>query len=301
MKKGVSMIALIITIVVIVILSAVVILNLTGNNNIISNAKKATEESNKETAKEAMNLKLTVIQMNSYTKNQRIATLQETANILSEDSEIEYVDTVSKNSSTETASLTADINIGNSSSIYTKLKEFPYEFEINDSLQLASIDGVNLIASNDDSTVTVSKEEFESLKNEIRSLKSKVDSLENKTIMKTQTVNKLETETMENGSYNPKTELVKVTIDEDCYANVYARYAMVNDDSPAYKGIFLYVNNTLVAYNGKGGIGGNVHHDTSFTKELKKGDVISLRGEQYAGSAKKIISAGITVNYFPKN
>lgn len=36
------------------------------------------------------------------------------------------------------------IDTTNLSSIYTKLKEYPYEFEINDSLQLASIDGVKV-------------------------------------------------------------------------------------------------------------------------------------------------------------
>ncbi len=123
-----------------------------------------------------MNLKLTAIQMDSYVKIQRLPTLQELANTLEKDieenGEIEYVHIQSKNN--ELSSLSADINIGNSSSIYTKLKEFPYEFEINDSLQLASIDGVSLTvdADSEDENVTLSKKQYSSILDRLSALEN---------------------------------------------------------------------------------------------------------------------------------
>ena len=69
--------------------------------------------------------------MNTYAQSQRMPTLQELANDLEEDNEIEYVETKSK----ELANI-AQIEIGDATSIYTKLKQYLYEFEINASLQL---------------------------------------------------------------------------------------------------------------------------------------------------------------------
>lgn len=63
---------------------------------------------------------------------------------------MEYVLTQSK-----THASLDKIDTTNLSSIYTKLKEYPYEFEINDSLQLASIDGekVATVPTNDKDTI----------------------------------------------------------------------------------------------------------------------------------------------------
>lgn len=63
-------------------------------------------------------------------------TLQELADELDEDSEIEYV----KKKNVEVGSL-AKVDIGDATSILTKLKDYKYVFEINNKFQLASIDG----------------------------------------------------------------------------------------------------------------------------------------------------------------
>lgn len=110
-----------------------------GDSGIFSKASEVKEETNKAQAKEKLNLKITNAQIENYAENQTMLNLQELANILDEDNEIEYVHiekgiygTIGK------------VDIGNAKSIYTKLAEYPYEFEINDSLQLASIDGIQV-------------------------------------------------------------------------------------------------------------------------------------------------------------
>ena len=72
---------------------------------------------------------------------------EEISNSLCEDEEIEYVELQSK----KRGSL-EKIDVGNASSIFTKLKEYPYEFEINSSLQLASINGIEINNSEEDSS-----------------------------------------------------------------------------------------------------------------------------------------------------
>ena len=152
---GITLIALVITIVVLIILASVGIFLSIGNNGILSKAQQAKNETTKQTATEKMNLKITNMQIEKYAKEQRMPTLQEFADGLCEDNEIQYVELQSK----KVGSL-SKIDVGDASSVFTKLKEYPYEFEINSSLQLASIDGVK-VATND--TVTISKEDYENL------------------------------------------------------------------------------------------------------------------------------------------
>ena len=141
-QKGITLIALVITIILMLILAGVV-LNLTiGNDGLMETAKEAKEETQKQAATEKINLKITNSQMQSYAKEQRMPTLQELANDFCEDEEIEYVELTSK----RTASLTK-IELGENKSFFTKLKDYPYEFEINASLQLASVDGIKNIPS----------------------------------------------------------------------------------------------------------------------------------------------------------
>lgn len=76
--------------------------------------------------------------MNKYTAEQRMPTLKELSEVLKEDEEILYVTEKSQIASKK-------YEVGeNPSSIYTKLNNYPYEFEINSSLQLASINGVKI-------------------------------------------------------------------------------------------------------------------------------------------------------------
>ncbi|MCI8362781.1 MAG: hypothetical protein HFJ41_06665 [Clostridia bacterium] len=135
---GITLISLIITIVVLIILASVgIYLNL-GDNGIFNHAKEAKEVTNKQTATEKINLKITTAQINKYAEKQEMPTLKELSEVLREDSEIQYVTEKSQIASKK-------YEVGeNPTSIYTKLNEYPYEFEINGQLQLASIDGIKI-------------------------------------------------------------------------------------------------------------------------------------------------------------
>lgn len=137
--KGITLIALVITIVILLILSGITIVSLTGENGLLKRAQVAKDTTNKNQAAETMNLKITNIQISSYAEKQELPSLQYVADRLCEDNDMEYVLLESK----KTASLDKIIVL-DGKSIYTKLKEYPYEFEINSSLQLASINGVKV-------------------------------------------------------------------------------------------------------------------------------------------------------------
>ena len=141
---------------------------LIGENGIFAKANVAKEETNKKTATEKINLKITNLQVNNYAEKQQMPTLQDLADNFCEDNEIQYVDLASQ----KVGSLNK-IEVGNNNSIFTKLKEYPYEFEINSKLQLASINGVK-IADNSNSS-----EEIESLKATISELDNRIKVLEN--------------------------------------------------------------------------------------------------------------------------
>ena len=153
-EKGITLISLVVTIVILLILAGVTINNLI-NNGLVEKTDVATEETRKQIASEIMNLKITNIQMSSYVENKTLPNLQYLADNLCTDADIEYVVTTSK----AIASLDK-IDTTGCSSIFTKLKEYPYEFEINSSMQLASIDGVKIAdVTQDGNTDTDDKEE----------------------------------------------------------------------------------------------------------------------------------------------
>ena len=140
--EGITLISLIITIVVLIILAGIGINLSLGSNGIFNKAKEAKEETNKQTATEKINLKITNAQMNKYAEKQEMPTLKELSEVLRDDKEIAYVTEKSQIASTK-------YEVGeNPISIFTKLNEYPYEFEINGSLQLASIDGVEISKDN---------------------------------------------------------------------------------------------------------------------------------------------------------
>ena len=164
-EKGITLISLVITIIILLILAGVTINNLI-NNGIVEKTDVATEETRKQIASEIMNLKITNIQMSSYVENKKLPTLQYLAKELCKDEEIQYVSLESK-----AIASCGEIEIPDGcSSIFTKLNEYPYEFEINSSMQLASIDGVKIADTSQggkedsDETVTISREEYENLK-----------------------------------------------------------------------------------------------------------------------------------------
>lgn len=132
--RGITLIALIVTIIVLLILAGITINIIVGENGLLGRSETAKEENDKQTATEIMNLKITNVQLMSYEERQELPSLQYLADRLCEDNEIEYVQLESKMASLN------KITVGTNDSIYTKLLKYPYEFEINSSFQLASID-----------------------------------------------------------------------------------------------------------------------------------------------------------------
>ena len=139
-------------------------------------SQKAKEENNEKTATEIMNLKITNAQIQSYKDEQKMPDLQYLANRLCEDGEIAYVKVKDKK--------IADLE-GNSSikplvkiesaedSILTKLNDYPYEFEIDGKLRLASINGVKVADSETDSRIDRLEATVASLQEELTTIKEK--------------------------------------------------------------------------------------------------------------------------------
>ena len=206
-KKGITLIVLVVTIVILLILAGTAIAMLVGENGLVKKASQAKDDNNKQTATEIINLKITNSQMKSYAKKERLPTLQEIADDLCEDNEIQYVTTKTQISSLD------KITVGNASSIFTKLNEFPYEFEINSSLQLASIDGVKISDVNSD-TIVISKDEYNNLKSKIDELYTNYTSIG--TLYKTEKL----LATSSNAS--TETTLLSITVPKGTYvANSY--------------------------------------------------------------------------------
>ena len=94
--KGITLIALVITIVIMIILAGVTIAMLTGENGIVNKANKANSKNNEQAAKEILNLKITNVQMDKYVTEQRMPTLKELADNFCADKDFEYVQETSK-------------------------------------------------------------------------------------------------------------------------------------------------------------------------------------------------------------
>lgn len=160
-NQGVTLIALVITIIVLLILVGVTILTLTGDNGILFKTNMAREENNKKAATEIMNLKITNVQIESYTEKQEMPNLQYLANKLCDDKDMQYVEltTQKKKTAYTKETLLPLITIPlEGGSIFTKLHEYPYEFEIDSNLRLASIDGIQVAEK--DNSITMTEEEL---------------------------------------------------------------------------------------------------------------------------------------------
>ena len=143
-NKGITLVALVITVIILLILAGVTIMYVTGNG-LFEKTTQAKETVQKEQATEKMNLKITNMQISSWADKQEMPTLQYLADGFCQDEEVQYVEVATQ----KTASfLLPQIDASNLDSIFVKLKEYPYEFEINKSLQLASIDGVDVAVNN---------------------------------------------------------------------------------------------------------------------------------------------------------
>ena len=134
-QNAITLIALTITIIILLILVGVTISLTLGDNGLFSTTQKAGEETKKQAAIELINIKIADVQIQSYAIKQSQATLQDIADKFFEDDEIECIGLTSNTKNKE------KLQIGNKKSFFAKLKEYPYEFEINNLLQIISIDG----------------------------------------------------------------------------------------------------------------------------------------------------------------
>lgn len=130
--KGITLIALVITIIILLIIAGVSIATLTGENGMLTKAQKAKEKEQKAQASEILKLKMTDCQMKSIDEKGKYPTLSYLAAFLDDDSEIAYVKKESQPIATLDEKPYVDWD-----KIYTKLEEYPYEFEINGSFQVA--------------------------------------------------------------------------------------------------------------------------------------------------------------------
>lgn len=127
-------------------MAGVTISFLTGDNGILIKAQTAKEENNEKEALEIIKLKITNAQMQSYSENQKFPTLQYIADILYDDVDIQYI---SLESRTEEA-VKSEITVPENASIFTKLNDYPYEFEINPSIQVESTKKTDISNGEDD-------------------------------------------------------------------------------------------------------------------------------------------------------
>lgn len=171
--KGITLITLVITIIILLILAGVTIAVLTAENGILGKSQTASEKTNKNTATEIINLKITNAQIESYSTTQTMPTLQFLADAFYEDNEIEYVYNESqKIALKEKIQVTGEY-------IYTKLSEYPYEFQIDGNLKLASIDGVKVADSNSTKIEELTKK-LTSLQENYQALKEDYENYKNK-------------------------------------------------------------------------------------------------------------------------
>lgn len=134
---------------------------LVGEGGILNKAKTAQNENEEKTATEIINLKITNVQLQSYEEEEKMPNLQYLADRLYEDHEIQYV----YNESKKIANIEKEKIVVTGETIFTKLVDYPYEFEIDGFLRLASINGIKVVQK-DENVVTISKEEYENLKSE---------------------------------------------------------------------------------------------------------------------------------------
>lgn len=214
-EKGITLIALVITIIVLLILAGITIITLTGENGILKKSQTASEETNKQTATEIINLKITNAQIKSYAEEEKMPDLQYLANRLCEDGDMAYVKIKNK----ETASfILPPVQIDSEKdSILTKLKDYPYEFEIDGKLRLASIDGIKVADTSNkveelENELKNMKDNFENLKNENNALKP--NSISTDSLLMTSTCGKNAVNTVNLSSF---TNTFTTTFDE-CFS-----------------------------------------------------------------------------------
>ena len=160
-NNAITLIALIVTVIILLILAGITLNMVIGENGLFGKANIAKEETNKSTATEKVKLKILEYKSEAASK-QEDETLKGFKEFYSQDSEIEYVNLcVGDNGKL------VDANENTPTRAKVKLKEYSYEFVIDDKLKIISIDGKSNATedSNDDGKLEISdniKKLFES-------------------------------------------------------------------------------------------------------------------------------------------
>lgn len=218
-NHAITLISLVITVIILLILAGVTLNIIIGDNGLLNKSEQSVSEHEKQEATEKMTLKVTNLQMKNYTEKQKLPTLQELADGLCEDDEMEYVVLDSK----AVGSLNK-IEVGERTSIFTKIKQYPYEFEINDKLQLASIDGVKVSYTNE-------TEKMKELEDKISNLEMDIAQLQNGFNNKCKLIErplKISTISAENGKW---VNMEQVVISDQGSGKAIVTYSICTDNN----------------------------------------------------------------------
>ena len=112
-----------------------VAMNAMGENGTINKAHRAGNQTQLQYARESLIYKIELVEMDYLGRELRNPTLQELADALCADNDIESVQL----SSDAIAAINTPITVGNASHIYVKLEDYSYEFKINTSLKIEDI------------------------------------------------------------------------------------------------------------------------------------------------------------------
>lgn len=183
-NHGITLIVLVITIIVLLILAGITIMMLMGENGVLNQSKTAKEKNLQKEAEEIMNLKITNIQIESYTEKQEMPNIQYLADKLCDDMDMDYVELttqIKKQASKEKTYLPL-IEVEEGGSIFTKLQQYPYEFEIDSELKLASIDGIQIGDNSNQKEIEDLKAMMEDMQKTIHDLQAEVQQVKQEKI-----------------------------------------------------------------------------------------------------------------------
>ena len=129
-RKGITLIALVITIIILIILTTVAINLSFGKNGIIDKVRQSKEETLKSQALEELKIKI----LETQTEKEGNATLEDVVNTLKNDTNNDYIISLTK-----IATINGEIpNIVNATEIFVIYKK--YQFKIDRSLTIRLID-----------------------------------------------------------------------------------------------------------------------------------------------------------------
>lgn len=150
-NKGITLIALVVTTVILIIIAAVAVTQITGSDGFLVTIGEGTENANLKFAKEDMERKIHPAQIILYGEKDITTSIQDLTDILSNDNEVEYIEASSKK--VERVEIYEDIN--EDQAVFVKLKKYPYEFMISNSLKIVAIDGKGLYEPDNTSDSTI--------------------------------------------------------------------------------------------------------------------------------------------------